>query len=98
MYPAGMGSRRGFFVCAAPSPLLSSNVAGDAGGGIGALGIVLSERGPGDPPQALWPVVGAAYFGVPGAPVGLLTTQRRWEHVALPVRAGSSGAASAAGA
>lgn len=56
------------------------------GAGIGAMGIVMSERGPGDPPQATWPVVGAAIFAVPGALIGSVRLQGRWERVPLPGR------------
>lgn len=62
------------------------------GAGFGAMGIVMSEgEGPGDPPQPAWPFVGAAYFAVPRALIGMLIPQIRWEPVPLPGHVNLSG-------
>lgn len=55
------------------------------GGGIGLMGALISDLDhPDDPPRALMPVVGAAYFAVPAALIGLAIPQQRWQRVRLP--------------
>lgn len=57
------------------------------GAGFGALGIIMSERGPGDPPQIWWPLMGAAIFAPPIAVVAAIIPSRRWEAIPLSAHA-----------
>lgn len=62
-------------------------VSGAAGGAaVGLLGIVMSERGPGDPAQIWWPLIGAGVFTIPVTLAFVAIPDYRWEEVPLPNR------------
>ena len=48
--------------------------------------MVVAERGPGDPPKVLWPLVGAVYFAVPTALVFAAVPAHEWEEIPLSPR------------
>lgn len=53
------------------------------GAAVGTLDIVMSERGPGDPPQAWWPLIGLAYGAVPTAVIFAVVPAHEWTVVPL---------------
>lgn len=64
--------------------LLGAKWGAMGGVGFGLMGIVMSERGPGDPPQAWWPLIGGATGAVLGTLLFVAVPEYRWEAVPLP--------------
>lgn len=54
------------------------------GAGFGLMGVIMSERQPGEPPQAWWPLIGGAAGTVLGTVYFVAIPEYHWEPVPLP--------------